>query len=195
VSVRSIPCVEIVLAVGLAIIAGCQTRTVCDGATGVNDCASVREFEAAIGAIRDEQYARAEGILRAITEREPQLPGPWLNLGVTQLALGDVVAARGAFERVVELDAAACAAHTALGVLDREQGDFERAESHYRSCIAADPGFALAYLNLGILYELYMGRMAEALTAYRTYESLTSDTRVAGWLVDLERRLAREEES
>ena len=53
------------------------------------------------------------------------------------------------------------------------------------------PGFKDAYLNLGILYELYLGRLPEALAAYRQYQSLSSEPnrKVVGWVVDLERRL------
>ena len=47
-------------------------------------------------------------------------------------------------------------------------------------------------LNLAILYELYMGRYAEALAAYQDYQLVLDepDTKVNGWLIDLERRVA-----
>ena len=52
-----------------------------------------------------------------------------------------------------------------------------------------------AYLNLGILYELYLGRLDDALQAYQKYQALSesADQRVAGWVSDLERRLAGNE--
>ena len=48
-----------------------------------------------------------------------------------------------------------------------------------------------AWTNLGILYELYLGKLPEALEYYRTYQSMLSepDRRVQGWVMDLERRL------
>jgi hypothetical protein len=57
------------------------------------------------------------------------------------------------------------------------------------------PDFREAYLNLGILYELYLGKLPEALAAYRTYQSLLEapDHRVDGWVMDLERRLTSAE--
>ena len=47
----------------------------------------------------------------------------------------------------------------------------------------------------GILYELYLGRFDDALKAYQTYQTLTDtpDLRVAGWVSDLQRRLAGNE--
>ena len=50
------------------------------------------------------------------------------------------------------------------------------------------------YLNLGILYEVYLGKLPQALEAYREYQELQAsvgaeDARVKGWVIDLERRL------
>jgi hypothetical protein len=52
--------------------------------------------------------------------------------------------------------------------------------------------YAPAYLNLAILYELYMGRFADALLAYQDYQLALPqpDSRVSGWMMDLERRIS-----
>jgi len=84
-----------------------------------------------------------------------------------------------------------CAARTELGVLLRQRGEFDAAEDHYLACLEYRPEYQAAYLNLGILYDLYLGRLDDALAAYRQYQSLASepDNRVNGWVVDLERRV------
>jgi len=61
--------------------------------------------------------------------------------------------------------------------------------------ILANPTLASILLSLGmlgILYELYLGRLDDALQAYQTYQTLSEnpDMRVAGWVSDLERRIA-----
>ena len=88
-----------------------------------------------------------------------------------------------------------CAAYMDLGVLARRAGDFSAAEANYLACTQHEPAFRDAYLNLGILYELYLGRLDDALKAYQTYQSLSAsaDLKVAAWVADLERRLAGNE--
>ena len=76
-------------------------------------------------------------------------------------------------------------------MLSRQFGDFRGAEEHYRACLAHVPSYKEAYLNLGILYELYLGKLTQALEAYRRYQRLAGepDRKVQGWVIDLERRL------
>ena len=80
-------------------------------------------------------------------------------------------------------------------MLSRRAGDFLTAEANYLACTQRVPNFREAYLNLGILYELYLGRLDDALKAYQTYQTLSEnpDMRVAGWVSDLERRIAGNE--
>jgi len=87
-------------------------------------------------------------------------------------------------------DPASCDARTERAVELRRQGEFDAAEQHYLACLADRPDYGLAYLNLGILYELYLGRLDQALDAYRRYQALAGqpDPRVTHWMQDIERR-------
>ncbi len=122
------------------------------------------------------------------------MSGPWTNLGTVYLALDDPQAADVAFRRAVEINPGNCAAYNEMGVMARQNGDFLSAEANYLACVARVPDFREAYLNLGILYELYLGRLPEALDAYRQYQALLQepDRRVRGWVMDLERRLGNQ---
>jgi len=148
-------------------------------------------FATATEALRAGRLTEAEGLLLQITDEQPELAGPWINLAEVFIAQGREDAARLALDKAIEANPANCAARTELGVMLRREGDFSGAESHYRACLQAAPDYRDAYLNLGILYELYLGRLEDALAAYRRYQLLASepDRRVAGWVMDLERRL------
>lgn len=152
-------------------------------------------FETAVRAVQEQRFTDAEVLLLELTTREPDLSGPWVNLGTVYLALDDSEAAQVAFRRAVEINPDNCAAYNEMGVMSRQSGDFLTAEANYLACVERVPDFREAYLNLGILYELYLGRLPEALAAYRTYQSLLEapDRRVEGWVMDLERRLKRAE--
>ena len=156
---------------------------------------SANLFEAAVVAMQEQRFADAEVLLLELTAREPELSGPWANLGTVYLALEDPEAAQVAFRRAVEINPDNCAAYNEMGVMSRQSGDFLSAEANYLACVERVPDFREAYLNLGILYELYLGKLPEALAAYRTYQSLLEapDRRVEGWVMDLERRLTRAE--
>lgn len=152
---------------------------------------SAELFEQSLIALEAEDLGRAEGLLNRVTELQPELSGPWVNLGQVYLAGERAVEARAAFERAIAANPTNCAAYNQLGVLARQQGELGAAERSYLACIERNPDFPQVYLNLGILYELYLGRLPQALEAYRTYQSLVDmeDTRVKGWVLDLERRL------
>jgi tetratricopeptide (TPR) repeat protein len=148
-------------------------------------------FEQAVTAMQAERFRDAEILLLEITADQPELAGPWINLGQVYIELGQQEEARMAFQQAIRANPRNCDAYNELGVLSRRYGDFVSAEEHYRTCIELVPEFKDAYLNLGILYELYLGKLPEALEYYRTYQSLLEepDRRVQGWVMDLERRL------
>lgn len=62
--------------------------------------------------------------------------------------------------------------HNSRGILFREKGEFKKAEEDYLRSIAIQPDFRDAFLNLGILYELYLDRPEEALKNYKEYLKL-----------------------
>ena len=155
---------------------------------------SAELFSESLAALANSDYPRAESLLVKITQIQPELSGPWLNLGQVYLAGNRTGSARLAFERAIEANPTNCAAYNQLGVLARKEGHFSEAESSYLACIDRDPTFPQVYLNLGILYEVYLGKLPQALEAYREYQDLNisagvEDSRVDGWVLDLERRL------
>ena len=153
--------------------------------------ATAEAFEQAVTLIRDGRHTDAEVVLLEITSEQPELAGPWINLGQVYVALDQPEEARRAFEAAAAANPWNCTAYNELGLLSRVNGDFETAEQHYLSCLERVPADGSAHLNLGILYELYLGRLPEALEHYRSYQLLQAepDRRVAGWVMDLERRL------
>jgi tetratricopeptide (TPR) repeat protein len=197
---------EIAVIVAALLLAGCQSSSSVQPAQqGAQSAAAVSAivvddkslalFERALAAIQASQYTEAEKLLKELTARDPGLSGPWVNLGSVYAALGDEPAAIAAYKQAITANPNNCAAYTELGVISRRSGDFLSAEANYLACVSRVPDFREAYLNLGILYELYLGRLDDALKAYQTYQALSDapDGRVAGWVSDLERRLAGNE--
>lgn len=149
-------------------------------------------FDRAVALLRDQQYQAAEVLFEELTGSQPELAGPWVNLGHIYLAQARADEAQAAFQQALSANSKNCDAHNQLGVLARREGRFSDAEQHYLACLEANPGYHHARLNLGILYELYMGRLGEALATYHDYQALLAqpDARVNVWVMDLERRVA-----
>ena len=138
------------------------------------------------------KFDSAEVLLTELTESQPELAGPWINLGLIRAAQDDLPGAQSALFEAVQANPANCDARNQLGIVLRKQGNFAAAAEQYQACIDLNPTRADVYLNLGILNELYMGNLQGALQAYSQYQALSvqPDQQVAGWVADLERRVA-----
>ena len=150
------------------------------------------KFERAVVLLQAEDWQVAESILLEVTADQPELAGPWVNLALSRLQLGAVDEAQEALQQALKVNPNNCDALNHAALLARKAGNFSVAESHYQTCIEANPSYLSARLNLGILYELYMGRYGEALALYHDYQLALAepDPQVNGWLLDLERRVA-----
>ena len=149
-------------------------------------------FEQGVALLAAGDLDAAQAQFELVTASQPKLAGPWVNLGLIAQQQGDQEAALAHFDAALKANRYSCDAWNAKGIVLRQLGRFEQAEAAYQACIAADPKFADARLNLGILYELYMGDYPQALVAYQGYQQTlnTQDQRLAMWIADLERRAA-----
>lgn len=148
-------------------------------------------YQAALDQIRASNRASARELLVKVTQAEPGLAGPWINLARLDMQDENYVAARAALDQALAANPSNCVAYTEYGVLLRKLGEFAAAQEMYQACLAVSPSHADTYYNLGILYELYLGRMQDALIAYRQYLELSPEPepKVRGWVAELERRL------
>lgn len=153
------------------------------------------DFDRALAAMERGDHSQAQQWLSAMTEQYPALSGPWVNLAKIHSEQGRVAEAKAALEQALSINPNNLDAYNQLALLQREAGAFEAAEQSYRQALTVWPFHAQSHLNLGILLDLYRGEGEQALLHYRAYQQRQDepDRRVAGWIVDLERRLAEEE--
>lgn len=148
-------------------------------------------FNDAIAAMAKKQWPQAENLLTRVTTQYPNLSGAYLNLGLVYQTKGELDKAEQALNQAVAANANNLDAYNQLGILKREAGDFAAAEEQYKKALAIWPFHPASHRNLGILYDLYMGKSEQALQHYQAYQQLLPepDKLVNGWIVDLERRL------
>ncbi len=155
--------------------------------------ADVRElYNKALKAMAEGSDTVASAFLFEVIERESELAGPWVNLSILAARQADSESANEFLATALSHNPSNCDALSLQGIQRRVVGKFNEAEASYLKCIRLNPNHLQARLNLGVLYELYMGRYTDALIMYEAYQlaRVQPDAKVNGWMVDLERRLA-----
>jgi tetratricopeptide (TPR) repeat protein len=98
----------------------------------------------------------------------------------------------GKLERKADGDprSAPALAQLEQGLAFRQSGQFDKARQAYEQALQLDPQLAPAVLNLGILFDLYLGDGTRALAQYERYLTLTpqGDANVSKWIADLKNR-------
>ncbi|WP_159436005.1 tetratricopeptide repeat protein [Microbulbifer donghaiensis] len=135
--------------------------------------------------------ASAETALLKLTETWPKLSGPWLNLGIVQVRAGNAEAAEQSLRQAIVVNDNNVFAWNQLAALLRDAGRFDEALRCYREALQRWPDYGDAHRNLGILFDLYLHQPDKALEHYRAAQAIREepDKQLAGWIVDLERRL------
>jgi tetratricopeptide (TPR) repeat protein len=122
----------------------------------------------------------------------PQLSAPYINLGILYRKGGHLDQSEEALKNATQRNDSNAVAWTELGATQRLRGEFPAAAASYEKAIAADPNFAPAYRNLGVVSDLYLGDSERALTAFERYKELTGEDRpVTSWIAELRQRLGK----
>lgn len=152
---------------------------------------ALSRFEQAHESIKNQQWQAAEQQLAWIIENHPDLSGPYLDLALVYKQMGATEKANHYFSQALEVNPSNQQAYNQYGIFLREQGEFQRAEAVYLQALAIWADYPDTHRNLGVLYDLYLGKHKAALQHYYRYQELTSgsDRLVAAWIVDLERQL------
>lgn len=187
---------SLVIAALLA-LGGCQSLSVPgfggDAEPREIPAATRAQFETALAAQREGNWSEAERLHAQLLEENPRLSGPALNLALIYAQTQRPQQADEYFQRALKINPDNPVAGVQYGVWLREQGRLAEAETVYLQTIARDADCADAHLNLAILYDIYLGRLPEALEHYQRYAALKGDEQgpVPGWITDLQRRLQK----
>ncbi|WP_082191539.1 tetratricopeptide repeat protein [Cellvibrio sp. pealriver] len=153
--------------------------------------AAQQSFADATRAMRNKQWALAQSHLEKVIAENNKLSGAHLNLGLVYRAQQENKRAEQAFNDAIMANHTNLDAYNQLAILQREAGKFSEAESNYKKALSIWPFHAESHKNIAILYDLYMGKSAEALPHYEAYLQLRGgdDKQVVSWIADLQRRL------
>ena len=153
---------------------------------------AAQQYAQALQLMKSGRNTDAELEFKELAVEYPQLSGPQLNLGLLYLRDSRLPEAEAAFKAALEHEPANAVAGNELGIVERKLGKFTEAEAAYQRTIAAEPNYAPAHLNLGVLYDLYLAQPQKALEEFERYLEIAGDNKqVAGWVVELRKRVGR----
>ena len=185
-----------VLVLGISACSSIGKKEEAESTTVVDPAVQARQeqeqdYRAALALQQEGELDAARRAYERLLEENPGLLSPRFNLAAMSYSAGDQEDAESLLKKILAIDATHKQANNLLGVIARERGEFDQAETYYRAALTEDPGFAPAIRNLGILLDLYQGRFQEALSLYEQYQSLQSepDPKVKDWIFDLKRRI------
>lgn len=152
-----------------------------------------QQYDDAIEAMKSGNIGQAKNILSNLVKSYPDLAGPYVNLGIIHFRADEIDEAEDAFRQALKVNPDNAVSLNHLGIINRGKGKFEEARDNYEKALDIDPNYAYAHLNYGILLDLYLGELENALAHYQKFQQLTpeEDKEVTKWIVDLERRIER----
>lgn len=149
------------------------------------------DFTSALAHMRAERWIEAETVLLGMSEQYPELSGVYANLGIVYQRTNKFEESEKALSFALEKNALNFDAYTVFGNVLREQGKFTQAEEVYLKALSYWPHHPASRRNLGILYDLYMGKWSQALEQFKVSQQIAGgeDRELKGWIIDLERRI------
>jgi len=203
-----------VLATVLSVLAGCATEgkvkaTVAyepsvarleDGREGFiitevpqMDEVSHRDFNRAVGMLKDQNYGQAIDLLEKVIAQSPGISAPYIDIAIAYQRIGKPEQAEEHLKKALKLFPEHPVASNEYGLLYRKTGRFAEARVTYEKAIARFPDYYPLHKNLGILCDLYLDDSECALKQFEIYSARRpADAQVKIWISELRMRLGRQ---
>ena len=144
--------------------------------------------------VKKKATSSAMQLLHQLQQAHSRHSGPSYKMAGLYYRQSSFDKALAAIEKSLAIDSKNYHAHNLHGILLRSAGKFQQAKAAYLKAIALYPGFSKGHLNLAILADIYLYDLGLALKHYQQYQLIAGDKerKVAGWIIDLKRRMAKE---
>ncbi|MGW8248528.1 MAG: tetratricopeptide repeat protein [Acidiferrobacterales bacterium] len=187
------------LIIALAVmLQACGTAPTTPGDSGTSATKAVFDesaYQSALGLMKKGEYEAAAASLEELARTDSERAGPYINLGITYLKLDKLEEAKQALLIATERRDGNAIAWNELGLVYRKMGQFENARDAYKKSIRKRARYGKAYLNLGILCDIYLEDLDCAMRNYKRYLDVTADKegnkQVSIWLADVSRRAGK----
>jgi cellulose synthase operon protein C len=147
------------------------------------------EFTRALALMRGADPTQAILEMQVLTQSYPDLPGPYANLGILHRNANQLAESEAALAKATERAPWDAQTWNEYGLTLRQAGKFPEARAAYERAVKANPSYAPAHRNLGVLLDLFLDDPVTAQAELETYKTLTGEDKpVSGWLAELRAR-------
>ena len=159
--------------------------------SSINAPVKSKTYAAAISAMKSGNLDDARDLFLEVINKQPKLANAHVNIAIIFIQKESFSEAENSLNRALDIDPNNIYALNQLGYIFRTQGAFSKAEASYQKAININSNYANAHLNIGILYDLYLYDLNNAVEHYKIYNELSKekDKQVEKWIFDLERRI------
>jgi tetratricopeptide (TPR) repeat protein len=148
------------------------------------------DFDRAVNLMRAGNTSGAELGFKQMAQEYPQFAAPLVNLAILKRKQGQLPEAEQLLKTAVAHESGNAVAWTELGATQSLRAQFKDAANSYQAAITADPRYAPAWRNLGVVADLYLDDPRRALSAFEQYKELSGEDKpVSGWIAELHQRL------
>lgn len=140
----------------------------------------------AIELMKRGENAKAYDVLNKLSGVYPEAD-VYTNLAIINLKQKQYQKALENIEKSISSSENNAISRNIYGLALKNIGKFSRAESEYSKSIQINPGYAAPYLNMAILYDVFLDSPKKALPYYEKYRDISGKD-IEKWLVDVKRR-------
>jgi len=183
------------------ILGGCATGSITEQDTNTATSATtpssseqeVALYRQAITALYNRELAQAELLFLKVIKLQPDLAGPWANLGLVYMKQGHIEKATKNAQIALKKNPRMAQAFNLLGYIETKKGNIIQAKEYYRKAIIYKPDYALAHYNLALLYDIYLQNIPDAVKYYESYLKIIGhkDKQTTEWVQELKNTLKR----
>jgi len=182
----------------LALLQACGTAPTGETTSAPKAVFDESAYRSALKLMQDGKYEDAATHLEELARTDSERAGPYINLGIAYRKLDKLEEAKQSLLIATERRDGNAIAWNELGLVYRKLGQFENARDAYKKSIRKEARYGKAYLNLGILCDIYLEDLSCAQRNYKKYLDVSTDTennkKVAIWFADVSRRAGKPQE-
>lgn len=149
-------------------------------------------YKDAIIALNNNELDKAEELFTTMSERQPNIAGPWANLALIEIKRENLAQAELYVKTALDNNADMPQALNLSGYLAQKQGKINVAKNYYLQAINNKPDYALAHYNVALLYDVYLQDIEQAIKHYQLYLTHIEqkDEATENWLEGLKSTMA-----
>ena len=147
------------------------------------------KYTYAIELMKRKEYDKAYDVFISLEKKYPNVD-LYTNIAIIYLNKKNYDKAKLYVEKSIALGLDSHILQNIYGVVLRNIGSFDAALKAYSASITKNANYADAYLNLAILYDIYIDSPSKALPYYEKYKELSSnDEKIDKWIIEIKRRI------